>query len=448
MSAGASALGAPATIAAGTISLGNGNSTAGTVGALRYTGTTPASTDRVINLAGTTAGGTLNALDGFEAITYTSDLTATGVGAKTLNLNGTNTLANTVAGKIVDSSAGATSVFKGGAGTWVLSADNPYTGTTTVSVGTLVVNGTHNTGGAYTVSTAGILSGTGTISAPVAVTGIIAPGPGIGILSTGPLSLNNQSTLAIDINTSTATADRIIVTGDVTRPGANVNLALNDLGSNAALPNGTKLTLVDYSGAWDPASTVLFNAVAVPNNTDIILGANTFTVKYDDGTAMTLTAVNSVTAYESWINGYLAQIPLAADRLPNADPDKDGSSNVVEFALNGNPASGSDDGKQMTSTADSADAGTSPDLTLTIAVRDGAVLSPGPGGSATLTVDGIIYNVQGSLTLATPFASPVSEVTPFPMDPAPATGWTARTFRLDASDGLPGKGFMRLSVSQ
>ncbi|MEX1049752.1 MAG: autotransporter-associated beta strand repeat-containing protein [Akkermansiaceae bacterium] len=448
VSAGASALGAPTTIAAGTISLGNGNSSAGTVGALRYTGVSAATTDRVINLAGTTAGGTLNTVDGFGAITYTSDFTATGSGAKTLTLNGTSILASTVAGKIVDSSGGATSVFKNGVGTWILSADNPYTGTTTVSVGTLIVNGTHSTGGAYTVSTAGILSGTGTISASVAVTGIIAPGPEIGTLSTGPLSFNNQSTLAMDINTNTATADKIVVTGDVTRPGANVNLALNDLGSDVALPSGTKLTLVDYSGAWDPASTVLFNAVSVPNNSNIVLGANTFTLKYNDGTAMTLTAVNAATPYESWISGYAVQIPLAADRLPAADPDRDGKSNLVEFALNGNPASGSDNGKQMTSTADSADAGTSPELTLTIAVRDGAVLSAGPGGSATLTVDGIIYNVQGSLTLATPFASPVSEVSPFTMNPAPAAGWTARTFRLDASDGLPGKGFMRLSVSQ
>jgi autotransporter-associated beta strand protein len=441
VSAGASALGAPTTVAAGTISLGNGNSTNGTVGSLRYTGATPASSNRVINLAGTTAGGTLNALDGFGAITYISDLTATGLGAKSLNLNGTSVLENTVAGKIVDSSAGATSLFKSGVGTWVLSADNPYTGTTTVSAGTLVVNGTHTTGGAYTVSAAGILSGKGIISAPVAVTGIIAPGPGIEVLSTGSLSLNNQSTLALDINTDTAAADRINVTGNITRSGANVHLALNDLGSNVALPNGTKLVLVSYSGTWNTSDTLLFDSIAVPNNSDIVLGANTFTVKYDDAGALTLTSANSATAYDTWINGYLAQIPLSTERLPDADPDGDGNNNLVEFALNGNPANGSDNGKQMIGIAN--------ELTLTIAVRNGAIASPGPGGSVILTVDGTSYAIQGSLTLASPFDSAVSEITPAStMSPAPETGWSARTFRLDASAGLPGKGFMRVSVSQ
>ena len=340
-------------------------------------------------------------------------------------------------------------MFKNGVGTWIVSADNPYTGTTTVSTGTLIVNGTHSTGGAYTVSAAGVLGGTGTISAAVSVTGIIAPGPGIGTLSTGALAFNNLSTFAMDINTSTTAADKIVVTGDVTRPGANVNLVLNDLGANAPLPNGTKLTLIDYSGTWDPSKTVLFNSVAVPNNTTIVFGANTFTVKYDDGTAMTLTVANTASPYDTWISGYAVQIPLSADRLPTADPDKDGSSNVMEFALNGNPASGSDNGKQSINTSDSGDAGTNPDLTLTIAVRNGALPSAGPNGSVNLTVDGITYNVQGSLTLAAPFNSPVSEVTPaFTLTPSPDTGWTARTFRLDASEGLPGKGFIRVSVSQ
>ena len=447
--AGASSVGAPTTLADGTISLGLGDTATGTQGTLKYTGA-EASTNRVINLSGTTAGGGLNASDNTGPITFTSDLTASGAGAKTLTLSGTSLLNNTLAGKIVDNSpTNTTSVFKSGSGTWVLGADNPYTGITTVSAGTLIVNGTHSVGGLYTVSSTGILGGTGSISASVEVSGKIAPGQGIGTLATGPLVLKNTAVLAMEINTNSATADKIVVTGDVTRPGATVDLALTDVGSDVALPNGTKLTLVDYSGTWDVTKTVRYNGVAVPNESTIVLGANTFAVKYDDDTALTLTVANVASAFETWINGYADRLPDPADRLPTADPDKDGCNNLLEFALNGNPADGANNGKQAMRTTGSGAAGTNPGLTLTLAVRDGAVLSAGANGSVTLTVDGIIYNVQGSLTLVPPFDSPVSEVTPaFALSPAPAAGWTARTFRLDASDNLPGSGFLRVAVSQ
>ena len=105
----------PASAAAGTINIGNSTFTS----TLIYTGSGETS-DRVINLVGTTGGATIE-MDGTGPLVLTSALTATGVGAKTLTLQGSSTAANSIA-KVVDSSSGATAIAKAQAGTWVITA--------------------------------------------------------------------------------------------------------------------------------------------------------------------------------------------------------------------------------------------------------------------------------------------------------------------------------------
>ena len=60
-------------------------------------------------------------------------------GATVLNLNGTNTNANTISGIIGEGTATSLALTKSGAGTWRLSSANNYTGETTISAGTLRV---------------------------------------------------------------------------------------------------------------------------------------------------------------------------------------------------------------------------------------------------------------------------------------------------------------------
>jgi|GEM_PF-5181448 len=125
-----SSFGAPTTVANGTIAIGSG----ATSSTLVYTGVGE-TTDRVIDLAGTTGTATIQN-DGSGPLVFTSDFTATGAGVKTLNLRGSNTGNNTIAGRIVNSTA-STSVNKLDAGTWTLSGASNYSGSTTLTAGRL-----------------------------------------------------------------------------------------------------------------------------------------------------------------------------------------------------------------------------------------------------------------------------------------------------------------------
>ena len=72
--------------------------------------------------------------------------------------------------------------------------------------------------------------------------------------------------------------------------------------------------------------------------------------------------------------------------------------------------------------------------------------STGPSPSA--TVDGITYTILGGLT-PSQTDSAVSVVSPAVTTglPAAPAGYEYRTFKLDASAGLPSKGFMRVKVN-
>ena len=168
-------LGAPTTIANGTISLGAGGAGANFV----YTGPGE-TTDRVIRLAGSTGNGTISQSGtsiGYPTsrgevglLKFTSDISVPGVAStdnrKTLTLTqldsesiGTNAGSGELSGSIGDSILGtvgqlATSVTKSGSRTWTLSGANTYTGATKVQAGTLAFSRANSLGsGALDIST-------------------------------------------------------------------------------------------------------------------------------------------------------------------------------------------------------------------------------------------------------------------------------------------------------
>ena len=130
----AGGLGRPTSVPNGTINIGSGTTT----GTLRWTGSGE-TTDRVIDLAGTTGGATIDA-SGTGALILSSAFTFSGSGSKTLTLTGTGGTAsapNTVSRGIDAPSTGTLSLVKSGSGVWRLNAVNNYTGSTTIKGGTL-----------------------------------------------------------------------------------------------------------------------------------------------------------------------------------------------------------------------------------------------------------------------------------------------------------------------
>src|SRR5439155_2623194 len=106
------------------------------------------------------------------------------------------------------------SVIISGGGTVQYLTNPTYSGTTTVSAGTLLVNATHSGGGAYTIATGAALGGSGTIAPAadnnVTINGVVSPGNSPGNLTlntsgTGATVLPTAGTYVWEINNQTGT---------------------------------------------------------------------------------------------------------------------------------------------------------------------------------------------------------------------------------------------------
>jgi len=136
-----------------------GSSTSGAT--LTFTGTGQ-TTNRTINMAGTSGGANIFANNASGLLKFTSNFTASGAGNKTLTLRGTGAGGAEIAGSIADNSGvNITSVTKNdAAGTWTLSGNNTYSGTTTVTAGVLNIqhaNALGNTSNGTTVASGAAL---------------------------------------------------------------------------------------------------------------------------------------------------------------------------------------------------------------------------------------------------------------------------------------------------
>jgi len=112
-------------------------------GTLQYTGA-GASSDHLFTLG--TAGGTIDdAGSGALIFNNTGVIALNGTGARTLTLAGSDTSGDTFA-PVLGENGGATALTKNGAGTWILTGNNTYSGLTTINNGVLQIGAGGTTG--------------------------------------------------------------------------------------------------------------------------------------------------------------------------------------------------------------------------------------------------------------------------------------------------------------
>ncbi len=171
---------APAILtAADTVTINNSGTIDGSSSGVAIAG---GSGDLTVNYDGGSIQGAINGGSGNNTLSLGAGVTHAYATSNFQNVNvasGTGTLAAVVSGS---------SLTKGGNGTLQLTAANTYSGGTTVSSGTLLVNNISGSGtgaGAVTVQSGATLGGGGLIGGLLSVQGMIAPGNSIGTLSTG-----------------------------------------------------------------------------------------------------------------------------------------------------------------------------------------------------------------------------------------------------------------------
>lgn len=165
-----------------------------------------------------------------------------------IDTNRTVTLASNL------SSSGGT-FTKLGAGSVILGGSNSYTGATTVSDGTLVINGSLANSD-VTVENFATLGGSGTIASLVTVQagGTISPGNSPGLLTVGSLDLQASSTTFMQIIGVGSTAgiagtdyDKLAIT---TAGGLGYGGTLDlDFANTATFADGTIFSLFSFSGS-------------------------------------------------------------------------------------------------------------------------------------------------------------------------------------------------------
>lgn len=249
---------------------------------------------QIINNSGSpTTGTTISNLNTTHALTINTDLVSIGSTARTLVLDAAAGPINIFAGKLTDGTGGGVlSLNKTGVGTWAVSGENSYTGITTVSAGTLVVNSIKNGDAPGSIGVSGSL---------VLVGGTLKYEPIAGVGGTAATTDRNfviRTSSAIDASgtgalvfgqTGTVSPDIIGLSGTFTAGSAIVT----ELSSTAHLAVGMTVTSEAYTGTKTISSINSASSITLNNNTGIVTGSFDISAGTPNARTLTLTGSNT-----------------------------------------------------------------------------------------------------------------------------------------------------------
>ena len=251
----------------------------GSTGTLNLSGTGEYRTSQMILGVQGTATGNLNLNGG----TLRAGSIQGGLGSANVNFNGTQIIAAgneaafiasldtagiSAGGLLVDSNnfavgltqalTGTGSLVKSGAGTLALAGANSYAGTTTVTGGTLLINGNQTLAtGLVSVGNGGTLGGSGSSGGSISIGagGTLAPGNSAGtLIATGSAVFNSASSLNYELlgtdQTAGGTNNDLLtgITGGLTLDGT-LNVTETITNSFLSASFGSAWRLISYTGA-------------------------------------------------------------------------------------------------------------------------------------------------------------------------------------------------------
>lgn len=236
--------------------------------------------------------------------------------AKTLGLGGTSA-GNEVSGSITNG-VGTVAVTKSNTSTWTLSGNSTYTGATTVSAGTLLVNGSlgDTAVSVSAVSGTATLGGSGTIgttaaSLTVSANGILAPGNSPGTLTVnGSTTLDSGSTFAYQYTGGGSAADLVDVNGTLSITSGAL-LTLEDLG---AYNEGDKFTLFAYDSLVGSFDSYLDDTTYTFNGGEWMFDYNDTTAGLNGGSGTNYITITAVPEPAAALLGGLGMLALLRRR--------------------------------------------------------------------------------------------------------------------------------------